>query len=137
MLSAAIAAVLDAASRNAHRLAERVAEKAVRDEIFHQLPKSGDIASGIPVTISVDVAAIVDAEKARIRAAIDSGNVELIISRYPVRETRALTDVAHAIGFQGRLQYESAVLKMMLDDAAVLAEVRQFFGALVADLGVA
>lgn len=132
MLANATAEVLDAASRHADRLAVRLAEKVVRDKIFQHLPRLEDVASGSLISVSIDVAGIVTAERAKIQAVVDSADCETLISRYPMRETPALGAVARAIGFQGRTQYEAAVLKMLLDDSDALAEVRSFFGPLVA-----
>lgn len=137
MLASADAAVVGAARHHADRLAERVAEKAVREVVFQHLPQREDIAARKPVEVSVDVAKVVDAERGRIQCAIDSANVEALIARYPMRETPALTGIARAIGFQGRTQYESAVLKMLRDDAVALAEVRTLFGRLTAAIGEA
>jgi hypothetical protein len=134
MLGRANSAVLEAASHNANRLAERVAERAVREAVFQKLPRKEDVASRTPVNIVIDVAQLVEAEGARLQAAVASKDVGAIISRYPMRETAALQGVARALGFQSRTQYEAAVLKMLLDDPDGLAEVRAIFGPLTAAL---
>jgi hypothetical protein len=51
-----------------------------------------------------------------------------------VRETAALAKIADKLGFQGRDQYEGAVLKLLMDDAEALDFVKSLFGTLEADI---
>lgn len=62
------------------------------------------------------------------------GNLEEIISRYPIRETPALDKIAKELGFQSREQYEGAVQKLLMDDNEALTFVRSLFGTLEADI---
>jgi hypothetical protein len=45
--------------------------------------------------------------------------------------------IAKHLGFQTRNQYESAVRKLLMDDAEALEFVRGLFGALPAEIGTA
>lgn len=133
-LSAATAAVIDAVTQQADRLAVRVAEKVVREVVFQNLPRQQDIAEGRPISITIDVERIVTAERERLRAAITAPDVNAIISRYPIRETQALNNVARSLGFQNRTQYEMAVLKLLADDASARVAVRSMFGQLALEV---
>ena len=66
--------------------------------------------------------------------AIAEQNLEKIIAHYPVRETPVLTEVARKLGFQTRDQYESAVRRLLMDDAGALDFVKSLFGTLSEDM---
>jgi ABC-type cobalamin/Fe3+-siderophores transport system ATPase subunit len=127
-------AALAAVEKHVQRLSERVVEKTLREEIRQKLPGHAEIATGAPITISIDVAAKVGAEKAMLENALKNSDLEGIIMRYPVRETPALTEIAKELGFQSREQYEAAVRKLLIDDNDTLKLVRSFFGPLPIDI---
>lgn len=80
--------------------------------------------------MQIDIAARLSAELATIDGLLDSCDLNGLLQRYPLRETPALTEIARNLGFQGRRQYEEAVRKLLMDDEAVLTEVRTWFGDL-------
>lgn len=127
-------AALAAVAPHVERLSERAVEKTLRDELDKNWPKRAEIAAGKPISIIIDVAAAVSAEVSAFNQAIADKNLEKIISRYPVRETPALTEIARKLGFQTRGQYESAVRRLLMDDVAALNFVRSQFGSLHADM---
>lgn len=133
-VSEAAAAALDAISHHIQRLSERVAEKQVREEFLSHIPRRDDISTASPVNVLIDVPKIIQEERARLKKALDSNDLTSIVSRYPVRETAALDAIARKLGFQGRAQYESAVRKLVFDDANALAFVRSLFGTLPRDI---
>lgn len=96
--SAAVAAI----SSQVSHLSERVAERLVREEFFARIPKKEQIVAAATVSISIDVHKIVEAERARLQKALDAGDLPTVISRYPVRETSALNEIARKVGFQNR-----------------------------------
>lgn len=116
------------------RLSERVVEKTLRDELDKHWPKQTEISAGKQINISIDVAATVNEEVSVLKQAIAERNIEKIISRYPVRETPLLTEIARKLGFQTRDQYENAVRKLLMDDSVALEFIKSQFGTLVADL---
>lgn len=134
LLSEANRAAINALASQKRRLSERVAEKAVRDAIYRQLPGREEIASGNSISINIDVAAAVSAEEARFDKALANSNLAQLISRYPVRETSALSEIVRCLGFQNRTQYEASIRKLLLDNTDVLAFVRGLFGALSKEL---
>jgi hypothetical protein len=125
---------LSSLSSHVQRLSERVVEAKIRADLMTKLPKRRDIATALPIGINIDVPKIVADEKATLEAAIARGDLDLIIARYPVRETPALGNIAEALGFQGRTQYESAVRQLLIDDESALTFTRGLFGTLAADL---
>jgi ABC-type cobalamin/Fe3+-siderophores transport system ATPase subunit len=116
------------------RLSKKVSEKAVREQIFRNLPNAETIANEEPINVTIDVASIVQSECARLRSAIHHANLTAIISHYPVRETGALEKIAKELGFQNRVQYEGAIRKLLMDDQQALNFARSLFGSLASDL---
>lgn len=90
--------------------------------------------AGLPFNLSIDIAAAVAMERARLDTAVAANDLEALIVRYPVRETPALSEIAGHLGFQDRDQYESAVQKLLIDDAAAVTFVRSLFGTLWQDI---
>jgi ABC-type lipoprotein export system ATPase subunit len=134
-LANAKSAAISAVTPHIQRLSERTVEKTVREEILSQLPGQPEIAAGTPINVSIDLPAIVTAERERLQDSIDKENLAEIIQRYPVRETSALTDIARKLGFQTREQYEGTVRKLLMDDQETLKLVKSFFGTLPSDIG--
>lgn len=133
-VAAAKTAAMNAVTPHVARLSARAIEKTVVEEIQKQQPTQTTIAAGQPVNITVDVAALLAAEQTAFQGLIAAQDLERIVSRYPVRETSALADIARRLGFQDRDQYESAVRKLLMDDAAALTFVRGLFDTLYADV---
>jgi ABC-type lipoprotein export system ATPase subunit len=134
-LANAKSAAISAVTPQIQRLSQRTVEKTVREEILTHLPGQPEIAAGTPINLSIDLPAIVAAERGRLQASINNGNLLEIIERYPVRETSALTDIAHKLGFQNREQYEGTVRKLLMDDPEGLKAVKSFFDTLSNDIG--
>lgn len=134
-LANAKTAALEAIRPHIQRLSKRTVEKAIREEFFRYLPGKEGIASGTPINVSIDVASAVTEESTRLQEALNAGNLEKIISHYPIRETPALDKIARELGFQNREQYEGAVRKLLIDDNKALAFVRSLFGTLESDVG--
>ncbi len=130
--SAAIAAI----APHVQRLSKRVAEKRVREEFFSHIPNKDQMSVAAPLNISINVPKIVGDEQAILQKAIDTGDLATVVSRYPVRELPALEEIARKLGFQNRGQYESAVRKLLMDEADALAFVRSLFGTLAADIAL-
>lgn len=119
---------------HARRLSERVVERTLRDELERHLPTSQDIATGNPISVTIDIQAAVNAELATLNDLLERKELHSVIARYPIRETPALSEIAKRLGFQGRDQYESAVRKLLIDDTSALTQVRSMFGSLADDL---
>lgn len=116
------------------RLSEKVAEKSVREAVLKRLPSHQEVATGTPFKVEINVASVVQAEANRFARALAAGDLADLITRYPVRETQALAEIAVRLGFQNRAQYEAAVRKMLLDEVDVLKLVRNQFGSLSSEL---
>jgi ABC-type cobalamin/Fe3+-siderophores transport system ATPase subunit len=116
------------------RLSSKLAEKTVREAILNTLPRKGQIAAAQPISFNIDVAEIISAERQKLQYIHNQGNLSEIIEKHPVRETPALNKIAEHLGFQNRKQYESAVIKLLIDDAESLSLVKGWFGSLPVDI---
>lgn len=128
--SAAIAAI----EPHIQRLSQRASESAARNELLRHLPNQTSMATMAPMTIEIDIPAIVAQEKSRLESAISARDITTIIAYYPVRETSALNNIASELGFRDRVTYETSVRKLLMDDADALAFVRSLFGSLATEI---
>jgi hypothetical protein len=131
---AKLAAII-AINSQVDRLSGRAAEKLVREQFFAHIPNNEQFNATTPINISIDVPAIVEAERKKLKDTLDEGDLTTLIARYPVRETSALSEIAQKLGFRNRHQYEGAVRKLLLDDCDALRFVRSLFGTLATDVG--
>jgi len=135
-LESAKNSALSAISPHADRLAQRAVEKALREDVMRMLPGRPEIAAGTPIHFTFDVPGIIAAEKSALAQALSDGNLALLVNRYPIRETPALDRIVENLGFQGRTQYEGAVLQLLADDVHALQFARELFGELADEMGV-
>ncbi len=129
-------AALDALTPHAERLSKRVAVQAIRERFFEYIPNASDIDASHTLDVSINVSDIIFNELEKFNAFISQNDIVALISRYPVRESPALSKIAKKLGFQGRAQYESAVRKLLMDDKAAVSFVRGLFGGLPERLGI-
>ena len=121
-LLAARGHLVEAVTANASRLAARVVERRVRDELLKQAPDWRDIATS-SASVKFDGADFYETEKGMIRELADARDVARLVSRYPIRETPGPTNVAKVLGFQSRHLYEQAVRKMLADSEEARARM--------------
>jgi len=121
---------LTAVSSEKDRLAARMTEQAVKDQISIQMPDWKRIQGGGNVTISVDAPAMYEDEKAQLEEWLRANDVAKIMARYPIRETQALSAVVNALQFKSKSQYESAVRKLLIDEEAFREKLLDYFGKL-------
>jgi hypothetical protein len=111
-----------------------VIEKRIREEVFNQLPNTKDITARRPITLSIETEQFFTEENNIFKQALSEGNLLLLVTRYPIRETPALNKIAERAGFQGPSQYENAVRKLLLDDPDALSFVKSLFDLLIAQI---
>lgn len=126
---------LSTISSNVDRLAARMTEQVVKDQISLGMPDWKKIQAGGNVDISVNAQNYYAEEKQNIQNLIASNEIDKIIIRYPIRETQALTAIASALQFKSRLQYEAAVRKLLAEDAAAKNLLLNHFGTLPDAIG--
>ena len=134
LLEEAENAALEAIKESIRHLSELKTEHKLRQEIFDYLPNRKKNALNEPICIRLDGPAILESESKRLRRAIESRDLDSIIACYPVRESSALVRLARGLGFQGRREYEQAVLELLKDEPQLLVHVKGLLGTLSADI---
>ena len=112
------------------RLAARMAEQAVKDEISLGMPDWKKIQTGDSVNISVDAQNVYLNERSQLQSWLAARDINKIIARYPIRETMALDRIASALQFKNRTQYETAVRKLVIDNSTIKSLLIGYFGNL-------
>ncbi len=131
---AANAATVAAVQPHIDRLSARIVERDVRSNIVQLIPSHQALRANPAVNLTVDAGPPLAAETTRLTNACANSDMETIICRYPIRETAALTEIAKALRFQKRSDYEGAVRQLLVNDATALAFARSLFGRMYADV---
>lgn len=111
-------------------LAGRLAERQMRDELFSKLPSRRHLIEQKSSDLSLQIQSPYPAELSRITDLVNSSSLFEIISKYPVRETGVLANIAKALRFNSRDDYERAVLRRISADSALLSQLKQRLGKL-------
>ena len=115
-------------------LTEKAAEKAIREEFFRHTPKKEDISAGKTINVPpIDATEFVKEESERLKKAMQAGNLQEIISRYPVRESQVLDRIAKEF-FSSRQKYEEAVRTLLNDEKEALDFVKSLFSELISEI---
>ena len=108
--------------------------RAVREKILTSMPTREGIKGGGSVKVEVDVATLRAEEETRFDALIATDDWDGLLIRYPIRESSAFERVVNGITLADQTTYRSAVLKLLQDDPATLANLRSLLGDLHADI---
>jgi AAA domain, putative AbiEii toxin, Type IV TA system len=125
--------IIDIAKNHKNRLAARMIERKFRDLLTSRAPDWKKIQSS-NVVISESTESMLVGEKQMLDDILLSSDIEKIISRYPMRETEALTEIAKALSFKSCEKYEHAVRKMLIDDEGVRGDVIRIIEPIAAQL---
>lgn len=134
LIAAATSATIAVVQQHIDRLASRIVERDVREQIVKLIPSHQGLVINSVVSLNLDASPLLAAEKARLTAACANSDVETIVCRYPIREAGAPSEIAKALKFQRRSDYEGAVRQLLLTDAGALTFVRGLFGTMYADV---
>lgn len=121
--------LIAAVTSHKDRLCARLCERKVKQKI--KPPDWRKILEESNLTIRLDLRSQLDEEKGRFDVYISNQDVASITSRYPIRETPALDEIARSLNFSSRKNYEAAVRKLLIDDKEVRNQIKAKFGDLV------
>ncbi|ACU63749.1 AAA ATPase [Chitinophaga pinensis DSM 2588] len=125
---------LDAVRAQIRHLSQRISERAVREEIFKNLPTRATIVAAIPVVINIDVVTAIQDEETRLNDFLAANDLLSILKRYPIRETGAINAIVRSLQFTSRANYESAVIKLLGENEEALNFVKSLFDTLPTDI---
>ncbi len=128
----AVKKALRAIEKQKTHLILKAVEKLARQEISAQFPTKKDVQNMQPVNIKVDLERLRAAEEENFDALVQARNLEKLLQRYPVRESGALGEIAKEIGLPKK--YESAVQKLLREDADALEYFRGLFSELLTEI---
>ena len=119
---------LEAVKSHIDNLAELKAERKLREEMLKLLPNRKTSSLRQPIHIDLDAPSVLECEQKALSAAIDRGDLDTIIRRYPIRQTGVLSRISKSLGFDNKEEYQRAVLQLLKDDNTVLMYVRGLLG---------
>jgi len=118
----------------AEHLASRIAERQMRDQLLLAMPERQAMIGGRTGEVAITIASPYPAELDRIKQMIEANNIEAVVSRYPVRESGVLNNLARALRFNGRPDYERAALTLIGSDENLRTMLKNRLGNLTAQL---
>ena len=130
----ALADAFASITQHRKRLCARMVERKVKHAITKVLPDHRFIAANDVFNSQLDLKSYLKKECVKFDAFVTDNDTAGLISRYPIRETQALTAIASRLGFQTEEQYEMSVRKMLIDDENARNAARDLFGNLAAVL---
>ena len=118
---------------NAQRdhLCARAIEKAIRAEIFSELPTQKSISSGESVNIDINIKEKLELEKEFFDTYFRTKDLESLVSRYPIRETQYISDVNKEFGIKKDI-YILNLLKLVESNSEINQTVQKLIGNAVA-----
>jgi ABC-type lipoprotein export system ATPase subunit len=123
VFSEIIEAVISAIIPHKTRMAARLVQRKVKENLSRQAPDYRAIMSG-NVNIEFSTATIFNEELQLIDTLLETKDIERLISRYPIRETPALTAISQGSLFTSKEKYEQAVRKMVIESEADMEILR-------------
>ena len=126
----ALAAAFASIRQHRNRLCARMVERKVKHAITKVLPDHNFIAENNVFNSELDLQSYLEQEYIKFDEFVTDNDTAGLISRYPIRETQALTAIASRLGFQTEKQYEMSVRKMLIDDENARNAARDLFGNL-------
>jgi hypothetical protein len=98
-------------------LASRLAERQMRDHLLSMIPTRQQLMDQGAADIAVTFRSPYPDELQRLTALVETDNLQEIVSRYPVRESGVLNNIAKGLRFNSRDDYERAVLRRVCTDS--------------------
>ncbi len=134
--------MLEAAKQNAleaigadrdlpERMAARRSERLVHNRFTSHLPDWREIrATGEQLTISEPIENPYQDELIHFNGLVESGDLDGLIARYPLRESRVLEGIVATLGCRSQADYESMVVARVRGDADLARDLKGRLGPL-------
>ena len=129
----AIEDAVGAIKANKDHLLNKSIERLVRGKVFESFPSKDDIRHKPKIEIEVDVDSIRTTEEKKLLNFISENNLEMLLQRYPIRESGALNKIAKAIGLNTP-KYQEAVRKLLQEDESAINFLQELFKELLAEI---
>ena len=117
------------------RMAARRCEHRVRSEILSWMPAWKAIRAQDKPSLHVEISNPYAAELEHIKLLIQRRDLDALVARYPLRESRVFDSVAKSLMFRGRKAYERAALVRVRKDKRLAQALRHRMRTLAVALG--
>ncbi len=108
------------------RMAARRSERQVYNRFATHVPDWKEIRSaGEQLTISGPIANPYQGELNRFNGFVESGSLDALIARYPLRESSVFERIATTLGCRSRADYERMVVTRVRDDAGLAKNLKK------------
>ena len=124
VVARAIPIAVDAVREQRDNLVAGAVTRCVRREFMSQLPNRASVVDVDAIEVKVDIKALREAEEKRFDGLIAAKDWDGLLTRYPVRQSRAFDGIVKTLKIADKDTYRSAVLKLLQDDAAALKALR-------------
>ncbi len=137
MIEAATKAVLDALQENdlAERMAARRCERHVRNSMMSEIPDWKSIRANSTTTICTSIPSPYPDELEHFRALLVDKDLDGLVARYPLRESRAFDVIARELQLTGKETYEQTLLSRLQVQKELAQSLRQRIKSLSDALG--
>ena len=109
------------------RLSQKVAKKSIRKLIVEQIPNDDELLRGQNMCLRNEAASILRKRKGELDAAVANHDWQTVLTKCPIRESSALSDISKALRFSNRQDYQKAVRRLLATDDSALETVRGIF----------
>lgn len=117
-------------------LAAKVAERTMRDGIMRAMPDRQTMINTKDSALRISIPCPYPAELDRIKSLVEAGDIDGIVSKYPIRESGVLSGLARGLRFIGRQDYERAALTRIGADKALQLQLKSKLQGLTAKLDI-
>ena len=128
--STAEAAVIISFCNQKSRLCARRVERKIKHKILQHLPSHKDILKKKSFEFPEYMQDYLTVEETQFDELVESKDIQGLILRYPLRETRVRSEIASKLKFQSPDYYEMAVRKLLTDDIDAQLSIKHLFGEL-------
>ena len=120
------------------RMAARWCKRQLRNLVLSQLPSEEElIENDVTSKISVCISSPYPDELKRFDQLFSEKKWDILIARYPLRESSAFDDIAKALRFQNRRDYERVVITLIGKDNDLASKLKKRIRALSGALEIA
>ena len=114
----------------AERMAAKRCERRVRNKILSSVPDWQTIRTNNDSTIKVCVPSPFLEELMRFNSLVTEKNLDKLVARYPLRESRAFSEIYKALDLTGEISYKQTLLTRIRNDSTLAENLKQRIGPL-------
>lgn len=112
------------------RLSARMVERLVRNQLLEAAPSWKKLDENAMIGVSINIPALLAKEVKKLQELIVQNDLNAIIQRYPIRETKIIATIVNRLDFKNRGQYEASVLTLIRENNEAKRLVESLLGGL-------